>query len=507
MQNSDITQVVDNVKASLGRPDEILKSFVQPSAATTGLQLYNLEAPSKKMYPVLTPFRNKIPRVTGGFAIQANWKAITNINVNNTRSGVGEGMRGGVIQHQQSEYFAAFRGFGQDNNVTFEADYASRGFEDVKALAVTQLLQSVMVQEERTILGGNTSLPLGTTPTPTATSTTTGGAIAAGTYNVACVALTLSAYLDLAGLNNGGIGQSLAISGAAVPGLITRTNSDGTTTSFAGGNAQQSATAPVTTTGAASTISATVANVNGAVGYAWFAGAAGQESLQAVTSINSVSLKALSNQGQLLSAIPGGAADQSASALDFDGLLTQAFKPNSNAMIITQPTGTPGVGTGLTPDSAGGIVEIDQMLLNFYLKYRLSPTKICVHPQELINISKKVVQGQGAPILQLIMPAEKDTPIVAGRAVGSYTNKVLGNRVDLEVHPNMPAGTIYFYTENLPYALSGVPSPWRMLLRADYYQMEWPIMRRRYEYGVYFDGVLQGYAPFSTGIITNIGNV
>ena len=43
------------------------------------------------------------------------------------------------------------------------------------------------------------------------------------------VALSLQAYLDVVGVNNGAIGQSLAIASATVPGQITRTNADGTT--------------------------------------------------------------------------------------------------------------------------------------------------------------------------------------------------------------------------------------------------------------------------------------
>jgi len=44
------------------------------------------------------------------------------------------------------------------------------------------------------------------------------------------------------------------------------------------------------------------------------------------------------------------------------------------------------------------------------------------------------------------------------------------------------------------------------LLRADYYQIDWPLITRKHQYGVYCDGVLQHYAPFSMGIISNISN-
>ena len=42
--------------------------------------------------------------------------------------------------------------------------------------------------------------------------------------------------------------------------------------------------------------------------------------------------------------------------------------------------------------------------------------------------------------------------------------------------------------------------------RRDYYQMEWPLRTRKYEYGIYADEVLQHFFPPSMGIITNIGN-
>lgn len=484
--------------------DDVLKSFVQPSSATTGLQVYNLEAPSKKLYPVLTPLRNSIARVSGGRAIQANWKAITNINVTNTRAGVSEGKRGGIITHAQSEYFAAFRGFGLENSVTFEADYAGRGFEDIKALAVQQTLNATMIQEERIIMGGNTSVAMGTTPTPTVVAQTTGGTLAAATYSVICVALGLQAYLDVVGVNNGSIGQGFDATTAIVPSQITRTNADGSTDTFGGGSAQKSAAASATTTGSTGSLQCSVTAVNGAVGYAWYVGAAGSERLYGVTSINSIVITAAANGGaQLASSLT--AADNSTSALDFDGLLYQAVKPNSGAYVKVMPTGTAGVGTKLTSDGAGGIVEFEEAFLSFYNKYRLSPNKIYVSAADLVSITKLIISNGGAPLLKLNANINTNTmAIAAGVVVGSYFNKVMGIEVPLVVHPNLPAGTIFFFSETLPYPLADVGNVCQMLMRQDYYQIEWPLKTRKYEYGVYADGVLQHYAPFSMGVITNI---
>ena len=58
----------------------------------------------------------------------------------------------------------------------------------------------------------------------------------------------------------------------------------------------------------------------------------------------------------------------------------------------------------------------------------------------------------------------------------------------------------------MPYPLSNVPNTVQIRTRREYYQIEWPLRARRYEYGVYADEVLQNYAPFAFGAITNIGN-
>ena len=176
------------------------------------------------------------------------------------------------------------------------------------------------------------------------------------------------------------------------------------------------------------------------------------------------------------------------------------------AYIVSQATGTAGTGTPLTSDGAGGIVEFEAAFINFYNKYRLSPTVIYLSAQELVNITKKIVANGGAPLLRLTTDAANPSSLQAGVVIGQYLNKVMNVQVAVRVHPNMPAGTVLFYTEKLPYALSNVGEVARMLMRQDYYQLEWPLKTRKYEYGVYADGVLQHYAPFSMGVINNIAN-
>jgi hypothetical protein len=504
---SNAKDIIGAVRDALQNPlpEVIAKSFTQSSSATSGLTFYDLEAPAKLLFPVLTPLRNRIPRVVGGKGIQANWRAITGINTTGVLSGVSEGQRSGAISHTTADYLAAFRGLGLEDYVTYEADWAAEGFDDARARAVDSLLRATMIQEEFVDLGGNTSLALTQTPQPTATDVASGGTLLASTsYNIYCVALTLAGYQQVAGWNNGVTGQSLSLASAALSSTQIRTNMDGTSNTINAGVAQPSPVKTVATSssgGNAHSISAYVTPVTGAVAYAWYWGTSGNELLGAVTTINSVLITATATGTQNITALT--ASDCSTDSLVYDGLLTQIMKSGSGAYFVDLATGTPGTGTKLTTDGAAGITQIETALLAFWDQYRISPSDMYVSSHVLLDINTLVIANGGAPLIRYnIDPGGQS--ITAGNVVGFYMNKITGAAVKIQVHPNMPPGMIMFWSDTIPYPLSGVGQLLQKKLRRDYYQIEWPIRTRRYEYGVYFDGVLQNYFPPAFGIIRNI---
>jgi hypothetical protein len=468
-------------------------TFTQPTSPTDGLASYDLEPGAKFLAPVLTPLRNETPRVSGRGGIQANWRAITGINTTGLRLGVSGGNRAGVQAVTTADFFASYKGIGLETSVDFEAEYAGLGFDDVRAQAGLRGLQATMIGEEALILGGNNSLPLGVTPTPTLTASASGGSLASGTLSVIVVALSLDGFINGSVLNG-------------VQSQITRTNADGSTDIFGGGAAQKSVNATVAVTGPSGVVAASVTPVRGALGYAWFWGAAGSEVLGAITSINSVSISATAAGTQTAASLPG--ADWSNNTLVFDGLLTIALKPGSGAYVAAQASGTSGVGTPLTADGAGGVVEIDAALKSMWDNYRLSPDTIWVNSQEALNISKKILGGAVNSAQRFVFNAAQDA-IGGGVMVRTYLNRFSmsgGSTLDIRVHPNLPAGTILMTARSIPYPLSGVGNVFQIRTRRDYYQIEWPLRTRRYEYGVYADEVLQHYFPPSLAVISNIAN-
>lgn len=490
------------MKAAQAAPNgELAKAWTQSGSAIQGITAYDLEAPAKKLYPVITPLRNKIPRVSGKGGIQANWRAITGINTGGLSAGVGQGNRGGVIATSTANYTAGYVGLGLEDYATFEADYAAEGFDDVKALTVEGLLRSLMIQEERIILGGNNSIALGTCPTATLSAATTGGSITgatggAKTIYVRAVALTLEGYLNA------------SVSGG-VPGQVTRTNADGSTDTYGGGSSTPSVEASQVcgTSTDTNSVSASVTTVNGAVAYAWFwASSTGAGVLGAITTINSYKITSLIGTGtQLASSLT---QDNSQNSLVFDGLLSQLAKSGSNSYIYRMATGTAGTGTPLTADGVGGIVEIDVALRSFWDNYRLSPTAIYVNAQEQQNISTKILAGNANTAQRFSFNVDQGM-IAGGVMVRSYLNKFSmsgAQEIPILLHPNLPPGTIMFYSDSIPYPLSNVSNVVQMRTRRDYYQIEWPMRSRKYEYGVYCDEVLQNYFPPAFGFISNIAN-
>lgn len=506
--NAEMSQVtLDMVKQVLqANPDLIQKSWT----TATGLVWYDLEAPAKIIYPVITPLRNMIPRVDGRGSNATHWKAITGVNITGVRAGVSEGNRNATIATQLKNYTAPYKGWGLEDNVTFEADYASQMFDDAKARAVEGLLRSVMIAEEALIVGGNTSLSLGTTNTPQLSSSVAGGTIAGNTVvKVYCFALTAEGY-------------RFASVQAGVTVTGTRTNADGSTDTIVGGYAAKSAQATITTNAGsqANSITAYVTPTTGALAYAWYWGPNASESIGAITTINSVLITTAAGSGTQLAATLGSATSDK-DPLIFDGLLyfilgagQEDNAASSGAYVAVQPTGTAGTGTPLTPDGAGGVVEIETALKDRWDNFRLSPEIMLVNSQELVNISRAVVSGGAAPLFRFNMDSGNgagvnNLTITAGSVVGNYLNKYTmsgGSLVKVMLHPNVPPGTIIFYTKTLPYPLSNVSNLLDMKMRRDYYQIEWVLKSRKFEYGIYADGVLRCFFPPAFGCITNIAN-
>lgn len=496
---SNITQdTLDLIKAAHAQQgDNIQKNIT----TANNLVAYDLQAPAKNLYPVQTPIRNTLPR-TGGIGTATNWRTVRNIIGSgfDAMGWVPEGQRSGRMSYLTQSLSASYKTMGEEDQATYEAISAGRGFEDIRARMTMRLLQKLMLKEESAIIGGNTSVSITATAAPSVSVGATGGSLTATTYYVKCVALTYEGYRNSSVTN--GVATSQTITGA-----------DGLTYTLSGGSSPISAASAGQATTGTETLRMSVPAKNGAIGYAWFVGTAagaGSTYLQAITTINSYELTTTPVTTTQADNATGLSSNNSLNSLAFDGLLYQAFNPTSGAYLKALATGTAGTGTTLTPSGRGSVEEIDDMLVSMWETNQLSPTVIYCNAQEIRNISNKVLTGgTSAPLVRYnVGQNEQSMQIAASPFIDTYYNPITKQPLKVEVHPNIPAGTILAWADNLPaqYQSSEVPNVAEIRARQDYYQIDWPVTSRQQQVGVYAEEVLVVYAPFAIGVINNIAN-
>ena len=496
---------VDEFKAATKDGAGIQANTLQKSVGvtvSTGIQNYDLQRPAKNLIPVITPIRNRLPRVAGNGGPATNWIQVTGINTKALMGPVPEGTRQGVVTTAATPKAANYVTLGLEDFVTLQAELQAVNFEDIRATTAMRLLWATMIMEERNIVGANYTNSLGTAGVPQGVGLTlnaSGGTIPDdGTgYSVYVVALT----------NMGR--EASSVGATALPGTVTLTPADGSATfSFGGGSSKLSGAA---TTGAVShsnlaSVSAHCTQIPGAAAYAWYMGvtSSGNYWLQAITTINSVLITSYNVATHKTSDITGIASDNSANLYGYDGLISIAAQYASNgAYFAALAKGTDGTGTPLSSaDSDGVIPEIDTCNRDRWDNYRLGFDAWYVNSQEGRNISKKVLAANPMHINY----AGGEDGLTGGQIIKYLLNPYTNQRQELIIHPDMPAGMMLGVTHTLPYPMSNVPNVLEMKLRRDYFQMEWPMRTLKYETGVYFDGVLADYFPPALGLITNIGN-
>lgn len=505
---------------------ELVKALMKDSTTAgvttaTGLNFFYLEQQAKLIYPVFYPLLASIPRVqpmfngvvVGGTGV--NWKAVTAIDAGGY-PGISESNRNAFMNITEKDYFAAYKYLGKDTQVSFQAQQTGLGLDDNIGIAQVSLLNALLNDEERMILYGNSGsagngFQLGTTPTPTAalvldSSLPSPGTIpGATTVTLFCVALT-------------GWGTQLA-TGTAIKLPFGRTNADGSQDVINGGTAAVSAASnSVVTDGTHHAVSGTVTAVNGALGYAWFVNSTDTTTANAVfafiTPGPTATITALppgtNQRANATSAFGNFTTDNSANALDFDGLLTWAFnyKNASPNPSFVKDLG----GANLTSNGDGTIAEFETALDFLWTNYKLTPDRIYLGGTLIDAVSKKIAGAGGTnqTATRFMLTMDQQGKMVGGTFAVAYRSKYgpgQAKQLDVFTHPWLPQGCIFFDLINNPYPAAGnaIPTVRRIITLEDHFSIKWPYRKLQHEVGVYTFETLQHYIPFGLAVLTGVG--
>jgi hypothetical protein len=485
-----------------------LRKDATTQGLTTGLGMvfYDLRPPAYLLFPVNTPLRNSIPRsgpVNAGAGTAAHWKAYLNPNATGNFAGVSEGQRNSFLSFQEKDYTAAYKELGQESYTTFTGQFAGEGFTDPMADAQTMVLNAIMLSEEGMILGGNTSLQLGTPAAPVATLVAASTGLASST-NVSAMVVAITPYGWAA---QGGLA---AVSSGLTPSQ-TRNNADGTTNTVYGGiSAVSPASNVVVTASGHEQVSFTVTPVRGAIAYAWYidvtdasSPTAANSKLQAITNCCTFTLAVTPSGSGQTAAAANLNLDNSTNPLAFDGLMTIAAE--SGTWIDLG-------GAQLTPNGDGTIKEIEAVLQSLWIQYQATVDEVYVSSDQLLKVSSAILAGSNgsASSFKINLDMSQAGKLVGGNMVVSYLSKYTmgGSKViNFKLHPGLPPGTMLFDINTNPYPQSRLTNIREILTQRDYYSLLYPIRTRRWEFGTYTHEVLAHRLPQLTAVITGAATV
>jgi hypothetical protein len=194
------------------------------------------------------------------------------------------------------------------------------------------------------------------------------------------------------------------------------------------------------------------------------------------------------------------AADASASANSYDGLLTVAANPAkagyTKQLNTTLSTATPGVEiqaafAGLYGQGIGGnfnLADPDEIFLTASIRRQLS---------ELLKTTSATNYRFTAQI--------SENGVMLGGLVTGIQNETTGkDNVPLTVHPYMPAGSILVQSFTLPIPDSRVSNTVMEREVQPFMAIDWPDIQMSWDISTYWFSALVHYAPAWSGSITNI---
>lgn len=476
---------------ALAAPAQGLQKDVSGNSGMTtavGLVPYSLEAPALNLWPVVTPLRNAIPRkVIGGTG--HHWKRITAIDTDQDYGFVAENTdttansvagRAGFMKISEVDDSVTFKTLGLDNYITWDARYGGNttvnSGMDFRPDQVARLaaLQALMMREERAILGGNlTQLAAPGAPSKHGTQPAPGvGSLANSTaYKFTVSALTFLGYRKGSDGNDGSnsVGETTAAASTAL-------------STTAGGNAGDKA------------IALTWTAIPGAVAYNVYGGTNGGDGrvYLGTTTTNRFTVTSVTG----LNANVPNLANTTVDTNGYNGLIKLFATLGGYIKSLD--------GEALT-GTKNYIAELDAAFQSFFTTYQLGPTRIFMAPAD-IRKAIDVVTGSSAPYVRLEAKGG-DMNFVGGLGVSGVLNNYTNQRVDFEVHPYMPPGTMLLWCDNFGqyYPNVNIPNPVEMLLAYDYISVDWAPTSLRQEFGTYVKGAPTLRAGFPMGIIYNVG--
>jgi hypothetical protein len=481
-------ELLASVRESLAQTDLGKELLVAGPGTTGGLVQYDLEAPAKLLAPRPTPLRNRIARRKGvGTAHQ--FKRITGFTGSGTggvgvqRPGITETgtttwggqtlRRPPIISYAGDQASVPYLEFGASDSVSWRAQAAGQGYQDIRQLSQASVLYSSMLQEERLLLGGR------------------------GTVGSFAGALTAPVVSGTSIAARAVTGSEVGLSGITTNVYVLLTSE-----SVFGESVVSSALNVAATNGQVVDVGVTTGVVlpAGATGFKVYVGTgASQPANGSFFYYGRAGSNRITIQGGALptSGANPPVADNSATATEYDGILTYCTGASSGYVNrLNGPLSTANPGD-----------EFNVAFASLYDSVKASPDEILANGNDRKQLSDALKSASASNYRVTIDNSSEAHGATLGAMVTAIQNEITGDIVDVTVHPWLPQGNMPIISWTLPLPDSNVSDVFAVYNVSDYQMIEWPVNQLSYDVSSWWFGTFVAYAPAWCGAITGIRKV
>lgn len=492
-----VGEQIQQVLGSMPGGTDALKSFTAGNlgiGTVSGLVPFDLLAPSRLIYPVYTVFRNKLPRPAGQGTSRIE-RVFTGISGSQTG---GQGVvdisipelvqSGGTLastswplnlpgsgSQSEVQLNVPYKFFGLTESLSWLAQFAGQGFEDISALANLILLQEMMLGEEYQMIAASST----TLAVPTIVSTAN----------------------RTAGSNETSVGAN-----AHFTVFVTATNYYGETVAVASSD---------TATLAGQVVDVVIGPSAGALQYnvyvstnasptranAWLvqSGIGGVkytiQGTPPTTGTNPPTADTGTGSGTRMEGIVPTLAGKSAGSGVYPsnwqgGYYNGSVGSHLNYGVIynmLQGLWDGAQGTGTTPGA-----------------FRADPAELVGEGGDIMRLSNDIISQGSATNYRLFLDQADVGGARVGAAVSEFQNPITRSILKLVVHPWLTQGTAMAMTYQLPQTWTNVANAWEMTMVQDYVSIAWPVIDATFRYSLFMYGALVSHAPQYSGLIQGL---
>lgn len=489
-----VNESLQQIVTAIGNPD-LTRSFTAGNlgiGTVSGLVPFDLLAPSRLIYPMYTVFRNKLPRpagqgtsriervFTGISGTQTGGQGVVDISIPELVQSSGTlantswplNLPGSGSQ-TEVQLNVPYRFFGLTESLSWLAQFAGQGFEDISALANLILLQEMMLGEEYQMIAG-TATVLATPGTPTATVRTAGS-------NETALNTAFTAVKVVATNFYGGTAASAA----------------STTFTVAAGQVVD-VTLPAMPAGGQSW--SIYGFTSGSSYYLLASGVGGTKyTLQGFSVLPTAVTPPATDTGTgtgtrmegIIPTLTGKSAGNGIYPANWQGgYVNSAVGTHLGYNVLYTALQALWDGTNTTSTNPGA--------------FRADPAEIVGEGGDIMRLSNDVISQGAATNYRLFLDQPDVGGVRVGAAVSEFQNPITRSVLKLVVHPWLTQGTAMLMSYQLPQTWTNIANAWEMTMVQDYVSIAWPVIDATFRYSIFMYGALVSHAPQYSGILQGL---